>query len=120
MNIITTYFKGKTGYISLLLNNNLFCEKTGDRKTSRQSKKTARQGIVNIDEINLDEVVAADDNNDVQKKKPVKKRTGPRIKNTKDKKEKKKAKEAALAAKGGRRGPKKGECFFLINKIIAM
>lgn len=96
----------------------LFCEKTGDRKTSRQSKKTARQGIVNIDEINLDEVVPAEDNNDVQKKKPIKKRTGPRIKNTKDKKEKKKAKEAALAAKGGRRGPKKGEYFFLKKRKL--
>lgn len=86
--------------------------RAGDRKTSRQSKKTARAGIVNLDDINLDEVVTEnDDANDPLKKKPAKKRTGPRIKNTKDKKEKKRAKEAAAlaAAKGGKRGPKKGK-----------
>ncbi|XP_065656316.1 chromodomain-helicase-DNA-binding protein 3 isoform X8 [Hydra vulgaris] len=66
----------------------------GDRKTSRQVKKTARQGIVNLDEINLDEVTRAEQEEETEKKKH-KKRTGPRIKNTKDKKEKKKAQKVA-------------------------
>ena len=80
-------------------------------KTSRQSKKTARQGLVNIDEINLEELAREeqDDTNDDAKKKPIpKKRTGPRIKNTKDKKEKKKAKALAAAAAQAARKSKKG------------
>ena len=85
-------------------------KQAGDRKTSRQSKKTSRQGIVNLDEINFDEVTRADPDEisqDVKKKPAPKKRTGPRIKNTKDKKDKKKAKAAAILS--GKRGPyKKG------------
>ncbi|XP_057304729.1 chromodomain-helicase-DNA-binding protein 5-like isoform X2 [Hydractinia symbiolongicarpus] len=88
--------------------------RAGDRKTSRQSKKTPRQGIVNFDDINLDDVTreeADESSQETLRKKPgPKKRTGPRIKNTKDKKEKKKAKTIPTI---GKRGPykkgKKGE-----------
>lgn len=92
-----------------------FIFQAGDRKTSRQCKKTARTGIVNLDEINLDELAREDpdessqDSSSSKKKVVPKKRTGPRIKNTKDKKEKKKAKAlaAAAAAQAGKRGGNK-------------
>lgn len=92
--------------------NKLF--RAGDRKTSRQSKKTTRQGLVNLDEINLDELAREDQDESSQdsapkKKLTAKKRTGPRIKNTKDKKEKKKAKAlAAAAAQAARKNKGKG------------
>lgn len=95
------------GYLRFIFGN----KQAGDRKTSRQSKKTARQGLVNFDEINLEELAREeqDDTNQDAKKKPiVKKRTGPRIKNTKDKKEKKKAKALAAAAAQAARKTKKG------------
>lgn len=83
----------------------------GDRKTSRQSKKTAREGLVNFDEINLEELAREepdDSSQEANKKKLIpKKRTGPRIKNTKDKKEKKKAKALAAAAAQAARKSKK-------------
>lgn len=75
---------------------------------------------MNFDDINLDDVTqeeADESSQETLRKKPgPKKRTGPRIKNTKDKKEKKKAKAIPTI---GKRGPyKKGDNCFLITQAI--
>ena len=83
---------------------------------------------MNLDDINLDDVTReelaeeAPPEAAVKKKLMIKKRIGPRIKNTKDKKEKKKAKAAAaaaIAAMGGKRGLyKKGRFVSLFESCI--